>query len=193
MAGAPPTTADDGTARWSARLQDDAGTRALWPHSFALRVDVTASGPQLHLAVTIRNRGEKPFEFAVALHSYLRLSGEPAAHITGLGGRTAEADTATGVTRNVPPDPFLASDSIDVVTRGGRGSIRLNDPLFGSMTIDADGFPDRVLWKPGPGHCLIDVPAGSEQEFVCIEPAALDNRTLGPEEQWSASMILSVG
>jgi glucose-6-phosphate 1-epimerase len=189
----PPITLDDGIARWSARLQDDDATRALWPHSFAVQMDVSAAGADLRLVLTIRNRGEEPFAFAAALHSYLRLSEDRATTIAGLGGRPTEADKATGSIRNLPPDPFLAVGILDAITRDAQGPINLNDPLFGPLTIEADGFPDRVLWNPGPGHNLIDVPAGTEREFICIEPAALDSRTLGPTEQWSAAMVLSVG
>lgn len=181
---------NDGVARWTARLRDDAGTRTVWPHAFAVEVDAAAAGVQLRLALTVRNHGTEPFVFAAALHSYLRLGTSPGTTITGLGGRSAQDNMASGATRELPPDPLSALDTTDVVVRDVQGPIRLADPMLGPLVIDAEGFPDRVLWNPGPGHGLVDVAAGAEREFVCVEPAALDGNRLEPGEQWSATLVL---
>ena len=194
-AGARRRRADveGGAARWSARLQDAAATRALWPHAFTVQVDAAASGPHLRLTLTVDNDGAEPFEFTAALHAYLRLSADSGATITGLGGRSAEDNMAGGATRVLPPDPLPAVNTTDVVVRDVSGPIRLEDPLFGPLTINAEGFPDRVLWNPGPRHGLVDVHEGAEQEFVCIEPAALGGIHLEPDEQWSAWVVLRSG
>jgi glucose-6-phosphate 1-epimerase len=189
----PVVEPDDGVARWSARLRDDAATRALWPQAFAVEVNAAASGPQLRITLTVRNHGVEPFAFAAALHSYLRLGAGLTATVTGLGGRSAQDNMAGGAPRQLPRDPLRAVSTTDVVVRDVRGPIRLDDPVFGPLVVDAEGFPDRVLWNPGPGHGLADVAAGAEQEFVCVEPAALEGPLLAPGEQWSATLVLRAG
>lgn len=134
-----------------------------------------------------------PFTFVAALHTYLRLSADPGTTITGLGGRSAQDNTAGGATRDLAPDPLHAVDTTDVVVRDVPGPILLDDRLFGPLTIDTEGFPDRVLWNPGPRHGLVDVAAGAETDFVCIEPAALDSVLLEPGAQWSSWVVLRAG
>ncbi len=186
----PAVDPDDGVARWSAELRDDAVTRALWRHAFAVEIDAAASGLYLHLSLTVRNHGGEPFAFAAALHTYLRLSASQGVTITGLGERSAEDNMAGGALRDLPPDPFSAVATTDVVVRDARGPIRLDDPLFGGLLIDAEDFPDRVLWNPGPEHGLADVAAGAEKELVCLAPATLTPTPLEPGAQWSATLVL---
>ena len=81
----------------------------------------------------------------------------------------------------------------DVVVQDVRDPIRLDDALFGPIVIEAEGFPDRVVWNPGSEHGLTDMAAGAEKDFVCIEPAALNSTHLQPGEQWSAELVLRTG
>jgi len=186
----PSPNPGDGVARWSARLQDDEATRALWPHAFAVQVNAEASGPELRLTLTVRNHGAEPFAFAAALHSYLRVSPDQGAMITGLGGRSAQDNMDAGSTQELPPGPLSALTARDVVVQDARGPVRLDDQRFGPIVIEAQGFPDRVVWNPGPLHGLTDVADGGEKEFVCIEPAALDGIHLPPGERWAAQLVL---
>ena len=57
--------------------------------------------------------------------------------------------------------------------------------------MTGEGFTDRVIWNPGPGHGLADVPDGAEAGFVCVEPARLAPVLLRPGDTWSGWMRLT--
>jgi glucose-6-phosphate 1-epimerase len=176
---------------WQARLVADQQTLAIWPHQFELTLTARALGDRLDTTLTARNTGTEPWSFTVALHTYLAL-GDPAATIHGLGGRTAEDNAAPGslTTLGAPGGELRATQTRDVAVRDAPEPLRLDDPVLGALSITAEGFADRVVWNPGVGHGLGDVPAGAEQNFVCIEPAALTAIELAPGEAWSGRQTL---
>jgi glucose-6-phosphate 1-epimerase len=49
----------DGATRLRLGIKDDEVTRALWPHAFALEIEVTV-GPTLGVALISRNSGDAP-------------------------------------------------------------------------------------------------------------------------------------
>lgn len=51
----------------------DEKTRALWPYDFDLIYSVTLERHALNTSVVITNKDEKPFDFEVLLHTYLRV------------------------------------------------------------------------------------------------------------------------
>jgi glucose-6-phosphate 1-epimerase len=61
----------DGSARF--QLRDSEATRAIWPQAFLAEFTVTVRERQLIMALAITNRGEQPFNFTAALHTYLRV------------------------------------------------------------------------------------------------------------------------
>ena len=176
---------------WQATLMDDDETRAIWPQRFQLSLTARAAGNELTVTLTVTNSGEVAWTFAAALHSYLAL-GDPAATIHGLGGRTAQNNAAAGqpVTLGSPGEALPATQARDVAVLAAPDPLLLDDPVLGPLRITAAGFPDRVVWNPGPGHGLSDVPDGAERDFVCVEPAALTAVSLAPAAVWTASLSL---
>ncbi|GLY31228.1 D-hexose-6-phosphate mutarotase [Kineosporia sp. NBRC 101731] len=181
---------ESGAGFWEAKLEDDENTRAIWPHAFELVLRVQASGSVLDLTLTARNTDTAPWNFTAALHTYFTV-GDPTTVITGLGGRTA-ADNAGG-SPGVLDDAVLALGTRDVAIAGASGPVTLEDPELGPLVITANGFPDRVVWNPGPGHGLGDVPPGAESDFVCIEPALLEPTELAPGSVWTGTVRLDAG
>ena len=74
----------EGTARF--QLRDSEATRAIWPHAFLAEFMVTVRERQLIMELAITNRGEEPFNFTAALHTYLRVDDIAATTIEGLVG-----------------------------------------------------------------------------------------------------------
>jgi glucose-6-phosphate 1-epimerase len=179
---------------WRATLTDDAGTRAIWPHRFRLTLSARAGGDRLEIGLSVRNDDDAEWAFAAALHTYLAL-GDPGALIRGLGGRTAEDNTAPGrlTTLGAAGAPLTATQARDVAVPDVDEPLLLDDPVLGPLVIRAAGFPDRVVWNPGPGHGLTDVPEGAEAEFVCIEPAALQSIIVEPGSTWNGNLSLQSG
>ena len=74
----------DGTARF--QLRDSEATRAIWLHAFLAEFTVTVRERQLNMELAITNRGEQPFNFTAALHTYLRVDDIAATTIESLAG-----------------------------------------------------------------------------------------------------------
>ena len=180
--------AEEGAA-WSAEIGSDAETRAIWPAEFSVALHAVAAGPELELRLVVRNTGGAPWTFMAALHGYLAL-GSPEATISGLGGREAENNAADRAPVRLDPDPLLAIVARDVAVHDVPGPVRVDDPRFGPLELEAAGFPDRVVWNPGAGHGIGDVPDGAERGFVCVEAAALDPVELPPAASWTGRQVL---
>jgi glucose-6-phosphate 1-epimerase len=187
LAGSGP-----GLSHLSIHLTDDETTRAIWPHRFRIALDVAAHPAALDVTLSVRNDGDDALEFTAALHSYLAV-GPDGARIHGLEGRAAEDNAAGRAEISMPADPLDALERRDVAVRGATAPVVLDDPALGPLTVTATGFPDVVVWNPGPGHGLADVPEGTERGFVCIEPAVLTPPRVAPDHEWHGSVRLSVG
>jgi glucose-6-phosphate 1-epimerase len=176
---------------WRATLTDDSETRAIWPHRFQLTLTARAGGDRLETTLSVRNDDDTEWAFAAALHAYLRL-GDPGTLIRGFGGRTAENNAAPGQLTMLATigAPLPATQARDVAVPGADEPLVLDDPALGPLLISAEGFPDRVVWNPGPRHGLGDVPEGAERDFVCIEPAALQSIVVQPGATWNGRLIL---
>ncbi len=85
-----------------------------------------------------------------------------------------------------------ALDEQDRVIHGALAPIVLHDAVLGELRVHADGFSNRVVWNPGAGHHLPDVPAGGEAGFVCIEPAAVTPVTLPGGGIWEGRQVVEV-
>ena len=187
-----PAPADAGDAAlWRATLTDDAATREIWPHRFELTLTARAEGQRLETTLDVHNPGDVAWTFTGALHSYLTL-GDPATVIHGLGGRTAEDNAADGrpTTLGDAAAELSATQPRDVAVVAASQPLTLDDPVLGALVLSAEGFGDRVVWNPGPGHGLADVPEGAEQHFVCIEPAALTAVEVKPATTWTGRQTL---
>lgn len=67
-------------------LQDDAASRALWPHAFACQLSVGLASASLAITWRVHNPGTQAFSFQAALHTYLQLADADQAQIDGLAG-----------------------------------------------------------------------------------------------------------
>jgi len=172
-------------------LRDDAATREVWPHGFRLGVRATAFATALDVELEVRNTGDDDLEFTAALHAYLTVGGAGAV-IRGLEGLPAEDNAADRAAVTMPAAPLDALERRDVAVRGATSPVVVDDPELGPLTVTATGFTDVVVWNPGPGHGLADVPDGAEREFVCVEPALLTPEHLAPGWVWRGTMRLSV-
>lgn len=182
-----------GVAGLTFQLRDDAETRAIWPTPFRLTLQVSATSKWLEMALSVQNLDDYPAMFTGGLHNYFPVN--PAAVITGLGGRLGwDAVVAPGSPESLAPVPSQLDPVIerDLIVRDVDSAVVLYDPILGSLTISATGFPDRVVWNPGPNHGLPDVPLGAASGFVCIEPAAVTPIRLAAGGTWVGGQRLEL-
>jgi glucose-6-phosphate 1-epimerase len=185
---------EHGRASLAFQLTDSEETRAVWPHPFRARLDISASPVELTMTLAVENRGQDVARFTGGLHTYLTVV-DPEAWIEGLAG----CHVWDGVSTQVPrftgrvQGPIRALDAQDLVISGALAPVVLHDAVLGSLHLAAEGFSNRVVWNPGPGHALPDVAPGDESRFVCIEPTAVVPVVLPAGGVWEASQRLHVG
>ena len=189
-----PAADSETAAVWQATLTDDDATRAIWPHRFELTLTARAEGDRLDTILSVRNTDDVEWTFTAALHSYLTV-GDPEARLHGLGGRIAEDNAADGkpITLGEPGQPLRATTARDIAVLAADQPLTLVDPVLGALEITGAGFGDRVVWNPGSGHGLSDVPDGDERHFVCVEAAELTGVSLLPGAIWTGRQTLSSG
>ena len=184
---------EPGRAALAFQLTDSEGTRAIWPHPFRARLTISASPTDLTMALTIENQGPDAAPFTGGLHTYLAVA-DPQAWVSGLAGCPTwdGRSTAAPVFGGSLGDQVAALADQDLVIGAAPQEVLLHDAVLGDLQITAEGFPNRVVWNPGPGHTLPDVAPGDEARFVCIEPVALVPITLDPGATWEGTQRLKV-
>jgi glucose-6-phosphate 1-epimerase len=182
-----------GQAVLAFELLDSEASRVAWPHPFRLRLEVAASPTELRITLRLDNLDDGPLRFTGGLHTYLPVA-DPEAWIEGL----AAARAWDGASTQRPQFPVRLGDRVraldpqDLVIRGAVAPLVLHDAVLGDRRVAADGFPNRVVWNPGPGHGLPDVPPGGEEGFVCIEPVAVVPIVVPPGGTWAGEQRLTL-
>jgi len=185
---------DDKRAGVILGTEDNATTRAQWPHSFRLRLHVTLEASALDITLHATNTGPQPFTFTSALHTYLRVADINAAHVDGLSG-IAFRDAANGnrvVTQDAARLTF--NGETDRVYHAAP-ALLVDDGAGTRLSIQAQHFVDTVVWNPGPDLCahLTDMPAAGYRNMLCVEAACADTPvTLAPGAAWQGSQRLTV-
>lgn len=172
-------------AQLTLALDDNAATRALWPHSFTLELTVSISGQRLDLELYAHNPGETSWPFAAALHTYLAVSDLSQARLQGLEGCHYVDSLTGGETVEDHPEKRFSGE-VDRIYAKARNLLLRDGPR--RLAIEADQLPDVVLWNPGPDKCaaLKDMPPDGWQRMLCVEGGnILEPITLGPDESWS--------
>lgn len=165
--------------------------RGDWPHQATLTLSASARAQMLTVRLAVANTGSTPLAFTAALHTHLRVSSTSDAGISGLEGRAAEDAAAGGRATTLPEERLSPFGPLDLMIRDVPEALVLHDAAQPDLVISTEGFADWVVWNPGAGHALSDVPAGEEAGFVCIEPAVLEPVPIGPGEVWQASLIMT--
>jgi len=154
-------------------LQDDAATRALWPHPFQAEITVLVANDRLDVELGIINSGDTSITFTAALHTYLRVKEVEEAVLEGLYGHEFR-DAAKGNAIKQDTGPTLKVDEeVDRVYHDVKRSLLLRDGDR-SLGIDALGFRDVVVWNPWEELTkkFADLAPSAFRRFLCVEAAA---------------------
>lgn len=165
-------------------LTDDAHTRSLWPHAFALRLRV-AVAEALTITLTIDNRDGAPFRCEPALHTYFAVGDVRQARVHGLDGVTF-LDKVDGMQRKVQPASALALvEETDRVYVAAPPRLDIEDPVLARrLRITTTGCRSTIVWNPGATKAakMTDVGADGWRGFLCAESGnvADDALTIAP-------------
>lgn len=170
---------------------DDEASRALWPHAFNADVTIMLESDRLDVEFGVDNSGETAFSFTGALHTYLRVVQVEDAAVEGaygfmyidkLSGDGAKKDTGT---------QLLIEGETERIYRNATRPLLLKAGNL-SLGIQAEGFPDVVLWNPWVEGCarMSDMAADGWKRMLCIEAAAIQPVTVAAGESWSGRQSL---
>lgn len=191
-----PTRAEAGADDALAVLQmtDDAATRSLWPHPFALELTVCVRGDRLDVELEVTNTGDEAFDFMAALHTYLRVAEVEAARLAGLSGCSYE-DSITRTTCVDAADAVHIGEEVDRIYFGAGGPLVLSEARQ-RLRIEAANFPDVVVWNPWQekAAAMADLAPGDFRRFLCVEAALIGRPVqLAAGEQWWGRQTLIAG
>ena len=171
---------------------DDADSRALWPHAFGLELTVMLEADRLDLELCVTNPGERSFDFTAALHTYLRVVQVEDVAVEGLYGHHYRDALAGDVVQRDSGTELCLEGATDRIYRQIRRPQLLRAGNL-SLGLQQQGFPDTVLWNPWATGCAAtpDLPADDWRHFLCIEAAAADTvQTLAAGEEWYGRQTL---
>ncbi|MEM7697066.1 MAG: D-hexose-6-phosphate mutarotase [Verrucomicrobiota bacterium] len=181
---------DHGPACLTLRSADQPSTE--WQNDFELGIHFHAEAETLRIDLEVSNTGKEAWSFQAALHTYLQVGDVMEAKVTGLEGFPFH-DEATKEMRSGESSPITFGSEIDRSYRDTREkAIHLID-VDRTISVTATGFPDAVVWNPGPDHGIGDLAEEGWRKFVCIESALLgDGLTLSSGETVSLQQTIRV-
>lgn len=175
-------------------LRDTAATRALWDAAFLAVVTVRIVERWLAVTLSVENVGEREFSFTAALHTYLRVDDVGSVEVRGLRGvRYRERGPERRLVAD-PADTLRIAGEIDRVYVDAPTRIEVVDGSR-SVVVDSLGFPDAVVWNPGPqvAATIPDLEPGGERSMLCIEAAVVQTPiTLGARRRWMGTQTLTL-
>lgn len=152
-------------------LSDSDATRALWPHRFELRLEVSM-GAGLSVALCIKNMDEAAWSMTGALHTYLTVEDVASACVIGL-------DDSYYVESRLSPERIEQSGPVYFDREVDRNyassaTLRLLDKKGGrTVVVEKSGSRATIVWNPWieKSKRLADLPDDAYPHFVCIEAA----------------------
>lgn len=176
-----------------------AGLRQRWPMAFTAILEVMLAPGRLRVGFEVHNTGASPLPFALALHSYLRVSDLAQTQLNGLQG-VAYWDAVTHLhdpqsLKIQAQSPVVFNEQTDRVYRQVPRMVTLECPDRILRIEQSSSFSETVVWNPGAELCatLADMPANGYRQMVCVEAAKIDQPVmLEPGERWHGWQQLTV-
>ncbi|KQV91025.1 hypothetical protein ASD15_02950 [Massilia sp. Root351] len=139
-----------------------------WPHDFALRLRFALRGNALQMRFNVRNTGQSSFDFASALHTYY-----------------AAGDFLKSALHGLEPGPIAFGPPLDNIYAAPQ-ELELHTAVS-KLLLQQQGFSEWVVWNPGAENAarLTDMADHEWREFVCIEPARVDQKELKAGAEWT--------
>ena len=177
-------------------LSDFAHTLSMWPHAFVCEYEVHVSDDALALQLTVLNSGNVDLEFTAALHTYLQVNDIATTQVAGLRGTRYMDNNHRELTHLEQAPSIRFTGELDRVYYDAPKELALSDGRR-TLQIESDGFPDAVVWNPGPDKAaaLMDLANAEYRSFVCVEAAIVSRAQpikLVAGARWSGMQRLCV-
>jgi glucose-6-phosphate 1-epimerase len=163
---------NDGDTRLTLALADSAETRAMWPHSFSLALEISVA-ETLSLELVTRNTGSEPFSITQALHTYFNVGDIGRVCVLGLEN-TAYLDKAGDGGQKIQTGPVTVAAEVDRIYTDVQTGLTIVDPgLQRRIRIASRGSKTAVVWNPWAAIAaqMGDLQDEDYRRFLCVETA----------------------
>ena len=172
-------------------VQDDESSRKLWPHRFALQLQIRLSDV-LSVQLLMHNTDDHAWPAAGALHSYFAVSDIGTTQISDLDG-VGYVNQLTGE-QPLQHGALTFDRETDRIYRRGHGTVRIHDDSH-CLQLQQHGNTDTVVWTPWVDKAarLGDLRGDDWRQFVCVETAIANDHAviLAPGMQYAIGFTLS--
>jgi glucose-6-phosphate 1-epimerase len=168
---------EDGSTKIVMSMTDNDATRALWPHSFRLDIEITV-GNSLKVELVTHNTGNDSITISQALHTYFRVGNIGKVSVLGLDG-IQYLDKTNNSARVTQSGPVTISGEVDRIYTGVTGDLTIDDNSLGrKIVIASSGCSTAVVWNPWveTAASMADLDDDDYQRMLCVETA-----NAGPE------------
>ena len=175
------------------QLHSSPATLALWPHAFTATLRIDLAPGALELGFTVHNTGAQPLDFALALHTYLRVQDLPGLDLRGLAGQPYWDDVAQ--TDRLETDVVIFEGEVDRVYQAAAEPLTLVDGPVQLRIAQSPELAETVVWNPGLTKCaaIADMPFDGFKHMVCVEAAHVNTPvTLAAGAEWTGWQRLIV-
>ena len=176
-------------------LADDEASRAMWPHPFRADLGILIEDSRLDLELEVDNTGDQALEFTAALHTYLAVREVEESRLEGLHGFEYRDKTDANRIKRDSGDVLLIEGETDRVYHDVNRPLLLRE-YSRSLGINADGFPDVVVWNPWieRSAAIADLPDDGFRRMLCVEAAAARTPVRVPagETWWGRQTLVAL-
>lgn len=162
----------DGDVRVTLGLTDTPETRAIWPHPFALALEITV-GDSLSLELITRNTGTEKFSITQAFHTYFKV--EHIGEVVVLGLEDTEyIDKADNGAHKLQKGAVTIKAEVDRIYRDAPDELVIDDTaLDRRIRIVSKGSKTAVVWNPWAKISaeMGDLKDDDYKHLLCVETA----------------------
>ena len=165
-------TTPDGDNKITLGLTETPETRAIWPHSFHLSLEITV-GNTLNLELVTRNTDSAPLSITQALHTYFKVGQIDEVTILGLEG-VKYLDKVEHYIQKVQAGAITIDAEVDRIYEGVPGDLVIDDiALDRRIRVRSSGSKTAVVWNPWAKIAaeMGDLKGDDYRRFVCVETA----------------------
>jgi glucose-6-phosphate 1-epimerase len=151
-------------------ITPDEEIRALWPHPFALTLEITV-GRTLELALCSFNPDTVPLAITQGLHSYFRVGDVARVRVLGLEGKPY-IDKMDGGALKTQEGAVTIAGEVDRVYTGVSRELVIDDPVLARrIRIASEGSASAVVWNPWAATAAAMADLGDEEyhRMLCVE------------------------
>lgn len=161
------------------KLEPTDETRKIWQHDFEYRFDVTLRADCIEWDVSVMNKGDKPFDVTLGMHTYFDVSSLKNVKIVGPFEGAKTTDKVTGAQGVAPSNEIIVDQAMDMLYSDVTGPVSIIDTGKGTkITMERRGFPDTVIWSPYGNEAM------GFDKFVCLEPVQASPLTIEKEAKF---------